>query len=179
MALLDQPFDATTVEPNTGYEILPAGDYKVQIVESEMRVTRNGQGRYLWLMMDVLSGPCKGRKLFDQLNLEHPNVQTVEIAQKSLSALCRAVNQMNVSDSEVLHFIPMDVTVAVKPGKNGYGDQNVIRYLDKDRANKDSKQTPPRAASSADSAQASMPASQAQPEASNDAMASAPWKRQN
>jgi hypothetical protein len=31
-------------------ELLPAGKYRAQIVESEMRVTRNGMGQFLWLI---------------------------------------------------------------------------------------------------------------------------------
>jgi hypothetical protein len=57
MARFDTTFDASGVEPLTGYELLPAGDYVVQIVESEMRPTRAGNGEFLWLMMDVLEGP--------------------------------------------------------------------------------------------------------------------------
>lgn len=69
MARFDTSFDATSVEPTTAYELLPAGKYRAQIVESEMRVTRNGMGQFLWLMLDILEGEHKGRKIFDQLNL--------------------------------------------------------------------------------------------------------------
>ena len=80
MARFDTSFDATSVEPTTPYELLPAGKYRAQIVESEMRVTRNGMGQFLWLMQDILDGQHKGRKIFDQLNLVNPNPTTVEIA---------------------------------------------------------------------------------------------------
>ena len=43
------------------------------------------------------------------------NPQTVEIAQRQLSALCRAVGQMQVTDSEQLHFRPMTVTLKYRP----------------------------------------------------------------
>ena len=38
MARFDTTFDATGVDPATAYELLPAGKYLAQIVESEMRV---------------------------------------------------------------------------------------------------------------------------------------------
>jgi hypothetical protein len=72
MARFDTSFDATSVEPTTAHELLPAGKYRAQIVESEMRVTRNGMGQFLWLMLDILEGEHKGRKIFDQLNLVNP-----------------------------------------------------------------------------------------------------------
>ena len=129
MARFDTSFDATGVEPTTAYEVLPAGKYRAQIVESEMRVTRNGMGQFLWLMLDILEGEHKGRKIFDQLNLVNPNPTTVEIAQRTLSAICHATGKMQVSDSEELHLIPMTIQVTVKPPKNGYGESNGIRYL--------------------------------------------------
>ena len=104
MARFDTSFDATSVEPTTAHELLPAGKYRAQIVESEMRVTKNGMGQFLWLMLDILEGEHKGRKIFDQLNLVNPNPTTVEIAQRTLSAICHATGKMHVSDSEELHL---------------------------------------------------------------------------
>ena len=122
MARFDTAFDATGIEPTTGYDVLPAGKYRAQIVESEMRVTRNGMGQFLWLMLDIIEGQYQGRKLFDQLNLVNSNPQTVEIAQRTLSAICHAVGQVHVSDSEQLHFKPLIVTLKVEPaGNDKYG----------------------------------------------------------
>ena len=129
MARFDTSFDATSVEPTTPYELLPAGKYRAQIVESEMRVTKNGMGQFLWLMIDILEGEHKGRKIFDQLNLVNPNPTTVEIAQRTLSAICHATGRMHVSDSEELHLIPMMIQVKIKPPKNGYGESNAVAYL--------------------------------------------------
>lgn len=133
MARFDTSFDATSVEPTTAHELLPAGKYTAQIVESEMRVTKNGMGQFLWLMLDILDGEQKGRKIFDQLNLVNPNPTTVEIAQRTLSAICHATGKMQVSDSEELHLNPMTIQVKVRPPKNGYGESNAIAYLPPER----------------------------------------------
>jgi hypothetical protein len=114
MAQLNATFDATGVAPAAPLELLPPGRYAAQIVNSEMRPTRAGNGQYLWLELDVIEGSHQGRKLWDQLNLVNPNPQTVEIAQRTLSAICHAVGQMQVSDSEALHFRPLQVTIAVE-----------------------------------------------------------------
>jgi Protein of unknown function (DUF669) len=129
MARFDTSFDASGVEPAAGYDVLPAGKYVAQIIESEMRVTSNGMGQFLWLMLDILEGPYTGRKVFDQLNLVNQNPTTVEIAQRALSAICHATGKLQVADSEELHLIPMTIQVTVKPPKNGYGERNAIRYL--------------------------------------------------
>ena len=129
MARFDTSFDASGIEPAAGYDVLPAGKYVAQIIESEMRVTSNGMGQCLWRMLDILEGPYKGRKVFDQLNLVNQNTTTVEIAQRALSAICHATGKLQVADSEELHLIPMTIQVTVKPPKNGYGERNAIRYL--------------------------------------------------
>ena len=133
MARFDTSFDATSVEPTTAQDLLPAGKYRAQIVESEMRVTKNGMGQFLWLMLDIIEGDYKGRKIFDQLNLVNPNPTTVEIAQRTLSAICHATGKMHVGDSEELHLIPMTIQVKIRPPKNGYGESNAIAYLPPDR----------------------------------------------
>ncbi|MEZ6233432.1 MAG: DUF669 domain-containing protein [Phycisphaerales bacterium] len=107
-------FDATNVEPNAGFDPIPAGKYLAVITASEMKPTKNGKGEYLELEMEVLEGPHKGRKLWDRLNLKHPTTQTVEIAKGTLSAICRAVNVLRPRDSVELHNVPLVVSVAVK-----------------------------------------------------------------
>ena len=118
MAQLGGTFDATQVDPNQPHETLPPGDYRVQIVASEMRATKAGTGQYLFMEMEILDGAMAGKKLFDRLNLINPNRQAEEIAQRTLSAICHAVGRMQVSDSEELHFRPLAVKVVVD--KEGY-----------------------------------------------------------
>ena len=78
------------VEPNAPLEALPPGDYEVQILQSEMRVTKAGTGQMLWLDMEVQDGPLQGRHVYDQLNLINPNPTAEEIAQRSHSRQGRA-----------------------------------------------------------------------------------------
>jgi hypothetical protein len=167
MARFDTSFDASSVEPTTAYDLLPAGKYRAQIVESELRVTRNGTGQFLWLMLDILEGEHKGRKIFDQLNLVNPNPTTVEIAQRTLSAICHATGKMHVSDSEELHLIPMSIQVKIRPPKNGYGESNAIAYLPQERGAVARTAKPAPSVGSA-----AAPSSAAPPK-----MASAPWNK--
>jgi len=107
-------FDANTVEPSTGFDPIPAGKYPVVIVESEMKPTKSGTGRYLELTFEVIDGEYRGRKVWARLNLENPNATAVEIARAELSAICRAVNVMQPRDSVELHNLPLVVTVRCK-----------------------------------------------------------------
>lgn len=116
-------FDATQVAPNEPFAVLPAGKYIVQVEASEMKPTKNGDGQYLWLELSILDGEHAGRKLFDRLNLVNQSQQAVEIAQRTLSAICHATGQLHVSDSEQLHGRPMVATVRVRPGRMDSGKQ--------------------------------------------------------
>jgi hypothetical protein len=131
MANLGGTFDANSVEPNAPFEVIPAGDYRVQITGSEMQENSQKTGSYLKLELEIIDGDQAGRKLFDRLNLDNPNPQAVEIAQRTLSAICHAVGVLTVSDSEDLHLRPMLAKVNVEPGRNvngkEYGPSNQIK----------------------------------------------------
>jgi len=163
MAFLGGTFDATAVEPQGDYAPIPPGEYKVQILTSEMVDTAARTGRMLKLEIEIIEGDQAGRKLFDRLNLENPNATAVEIAQRQLSAICHAVGKLSVSDSEDLHMLPMIAVVKVDPPRtaNGkeYGASNSIKAY---------KATGGAASVPAQAGSAFKPAT---------AAAAAPWKR--
>ena len=178
MAGFAQTFDAANVDPNAGFEVYPAGKYLAQIVASEMRPTKDGRGQYLFLELDILEGPFAGRKLFDRLNLVNDNPDTVDIATRTLSAICRATGQMQVKDSEQLHLIPLIADVRVRPPKGQYGESNSIRYLPRNAAAPAPATRAPAAYASAP-APATAPAPQPQPATPvAPAAGGLPWQRQ-
>lgn len=109
-----QGFDANQVEPNAGFDPLPAGKYTCVIAASEMKPTKNGDGEYLQLELEVIEGEHRGRKVWDRLLLKHPNPKTVQIARGTLSAICRAVNVLTPRDSIELHGLPLAVNVKLE-----------------------------------------------------------------
>ena len=119
-------FDATQVDPQSSFDPIPAGWYKAIIIESEMKPTRNGQGQYLQLTLQVLDGQHSGRHLWERLNLMNPSTTAVEIAQKTLSAICHAVGVMTPKDSAELHNKPMQVKVKIVPADGQYEARNEI-----------------------------------------------------
>lgn len=127
MAQLNGTFDATDIAPTQPFTILPPGKYPVQIVGSEVKATKDGRGQYLWLEFDIIDGEHAGQKLWDRLNLWNVNEQAVQIAQRTLSAICHAVGVMTVTDTEELHGIPMVATVRVREAKGDYAASNEIR----------------------------------------------------
>lgn len=107
-------FNANDVEPNDGFEPLPAGAYTAVICESEWKETKGGTGRMLVLTFEVIDGDYKNRKVWARLNLENPSAQAVEIARGQLSAICRAVGVPAPGDSTELHDRPLVLKVALR-----------------------------------------------------------------
>ena len=120
-------FNALEVEPSATFQPLPADWYKCVITDAEERVTSKGDGSYLQLSIEVIDGNFTGRKVFDRLNLKNPNPTAVEIAQRSLSSICRAISVNSPKDSAELCDKPMMVKMSVRPAQNGYEASNDVK----------------------------------------------------
>ena len=89
------------------------------MIASKRKPNKDRTGEYIELEIEILDGPQKGRKVWDRLNLKNPSQQAVEIAYRTLSALCWATGVITPNDTSELHDIPMIVTVACKKGDKG------------------------------------------------------------
>ncbi len=119
-------FNANVIEPSAPREVIAPGKYKAVITKSEERPTKAQTGSMLVLTCQIIEGPHNGVVLFDRLNLNNPNKTTEDIAQRTLSAICRAVGVMMPEESSDLHDKPMLITVKVKPAEGNYQASNEI-----------------------------------------------------
>lgn len=126
MAQLHRHFDATQVDPGGTREPIPEGWYKVMITESEMKQNKARTGYYLELTMQVLEGPHAQRMLWDRLNLVNPNATAVEIAERTLSAICHSAGKAAVTDSVELHNIPIQAKAVIRPARGEYRASNEV-----------------------------------------------------
>ena len=141
MAILN--FNANEVEPSRELDPIPAGKYVAVIVDSEMKDTRAGTGRYLQLEFEITDGEYAGRKLWARLNIENPKAEAVRMARADLSAICRAVNVLTPNDSADLHNLPLVIKVHVRKDKNTGEISNEIRgYESKAAYRPEPKQSP-------------------------------------
>ena len=141
MAILN--FNANEVEPSRELDPIPAGKYVAVIVDSEMKDTRAGTGRYLQLEFEITDGEYAGRKLWARLNIENQKAEAVRMARADLSAICRAVNVLTPNDSADLHNLPLVIKVHVRKDKNTGEISNEIRgYESKTAYRPEPKQAP-------------------------------------
>jgi hypothetical protein len=122
----DLNFDANNVPPTSPFTPLPNGKYTMAIVESEVKPTANGAGKYLQLTLQVLDGDHKGKKVWERLNIVNNSKEAQDIAQRQLSAICHATGVMKLSNSSQLHDKPMLVRVVVKQDV-GFEPKNEVK----------------------------------------------------
>lgn len=156
-------FSTQGIAPAQSFDALPAGKYSVMAMNTDMKATKNGLGRYLEIEWQVLDGAHANRKVWSRLNVENPNAKAVEIAQRELAAICHAVGKpAGVQMTEELHGVPMVIDVAIEEGSSGQTNR-VRSYMPLNNAQPQPQQqqfTPP-------PAQQATPARNAAPWAAN------------
>lgn len=126
-------FNAAGVKPNVALEAVPSGIYPVMISSSKEKPTKDGQGSYIELEMTVMPGhEYAGRKVYDRLNINNKNQQTVDIAYATLSAICHVTGRLAINATEQLHGVPFQAVV-VKVARDDKPDvltNNIRGYKD-------------------------------------------------
>lgn len=103
-------FNAQNVEPMQAFDAIPSGWQNAAMTDSELKPTKDGLGKYLLAEYTIIDGPYKGRKIFDQLNIVNSNPVTVEMAYKTLSAICHAIGTINIQQTSAeLHNKPLKI----------------------------------------------------------------------
>lgn len=102
-------------EAQQDFAPIPSGEYPAQIVESDMKPTKNNDGQYLELKYSVIDGEFKGRSVWVRLNLDNKNVQAVEIANRQFASIRDAIGVTQVNQSEELHYKPHTIRVELIP----------------------------------------------------------------
>ena len=118
-----------TTDQYQGFEPLPAGEYKVQIVDSDIVTPKSGNGSMIKFTYEVIADPqFDGRKIFDNIIIEHSSVEAERIGKQKLNTICALTGVKALKDTAQLHGKAMALLVSVKD--NNGEKQNVIKkYL--------------------------------------------------
>lgn len=120
-------FDASTVAPTASFAPIPAGMYLAHITDSDLVPTKDGSGNMLKLTFEILDGQFKGRKIWNKLNVQNQNQDTMKWALADLSAICHATGNIKLQDSAALHFKPLKIKVVIGEAKGVYEARNNIK----------------------------------------------------
>lgn len=125
-------FDASQVAPRAAFDPLPSDWYAMQCTASALADSKTGH-KMLKLEFEVLEAQhpqFKGRKVWTNINIGHPDPKVLAIAQSQLSALCRSVGVLQVKDTEQLHHKPLACKVKVRAATGEYEASNEITAFD-------------------------------------------------
>jgi hypothetical protein len=128
-------FNANDHEPNSGFELIPPGDYEACIVASELKPTKKGDGNLLEIQVSIINGPHQNRKLIDRLNINNPSEDCQRIGRGTLSAICLAVGKDKPTDSSELHMLSLCIKVGTRKRQDTGDIVNVIKSYKPCRAN--------------------------------------------
>jgi hypothetical protein len=82
---------------------LPEGKYIVEILDSDYRDTKTGNGSYVMVEFGVLDPQFTGRKLWANYNIVHSNEKAQEIGQQQFAKLClAALGKPSCTDTDEL-----------------------------------------------------------------------------
>lgn len=124
MANLGQVFDSDQHDDIDGFDPIPPNWYNVSVTSSDIVETKAKDGKYIKLEFTVIDGEYKGRKIWENLNIINKNPVAVEIAQKALATLCRAVGKKAIADTQELHGIAFQAKVKIIPAQGDYPPKN-------------------------------------------------------
>jgi hypothetical protein len=135
-------YNAANHEPMSEFTLMPDGEYRAIATESEFKATKQGNGEYLQITWEFIDEPYRKRKTWSRLNLMNPNATAVEIAQRELSSICRAVGILTPKDSSELHGRPIILKIGHETRKdNGEVSNRIKGYASVDAGG--SNATPP------------------------------------
>lgn len=121
-------FNAQAVEPGTGFEIWPEGWWPVIITGAEEKPNQGDDPGMTWhLSIKGLDGPVKDKKGTIQIAHKSGNQQRMDIALKTMSAICHVCNVLAFQHPGQLANIPFLVKSGVRKGK---GDNAGKEYQD-------------------------------------------------
>jgi len=96
----DFDWDSVSADAPAEFLALPAGYYKVVILESEVKESQNKPGsKYLSLKLQVADGKHQNRTLFANLTVANRNEVAVKIGREQIARLVKACGLPGLQDS--------------------------------------------------------------------------------
>ena len=123
-------FDATGIDTSDdrGFEPLPQGKYNAMIIESTVKDTKAGTGKYIELVCQVLDGAHVNRKIWHRLNIVNPNPQAENIGRKDLAVLMSNLGlPPQMGDTQELHGKPFVMGLKISQ-RDGYEPSNDVSF---------------------------------------------------
>jgi len=124
MAKLSLDLSKVETESSSKTDFIPAGEYNLQVVDSEVNQNSKKTGFGMKIHYKVVDGPQAGKKVMDLLNIVNENAQAQMIALsrlKSIATLAGHKNPNRIDDSSELHGLHVRAVVTEDSFTNDKG----------------------------------------------------------
>ena len=165
MARLDQTYYADQLprSADSSLDPVPAGVYTVQVTDTDLKTTKSGNGKYIWLELTVVkNAEYNERKIWTNINVSNPSQKAVDIGRAQLGDILEITGITSFSDTDMLKGKLLGVKVKVSDGtpERPNKQNDVTAFLYPDGTPLGRGQMPSRAAAPA---QGEMPAERKRP----------------
>ena len=120
---MEYHFDASRIPEAEEYEPLPEGWYDAVAKKAEWVPTKAGNGHFQKWTFVV--GP-EHRTLIARFNIDNPNQQAVEIAQRKLASFVRAAGKTAIRDTDELIGVHVRMRLTLEEAREGYRASNEV-----------------------------------------------------
>lgn len=94
--------DPEKIPEEKNFDLIPPGAHPVIIDDAIIKPTKSGDGHLVEVALSIISGVCKGRKLWARFNIDNPSAECVRIGCSQLAGLARATGVGAFDDVRVL-----------------------------------------------------------------------------
>lgn len=125
--MFDLDLDLENVQASTGFDVLPKGQYPVQVESAELKKTKDEEGAYIQTTFVIIGGDYANRKLFHNFNIKNKNDEAVKIGLSEIKALIVASGATTTKITSPEQIVGLECDVKIKIVKEeGYEDKNRI-----------------------------------------------------
>jgi hypothetical protein len=115
-----------------GFDTFPAGTYELELIEGEVKPTKDGDGELFTHRIHVIEGQYEKRLIFGNMNLVNKNATAQKIGQGEFLALRTVTGALEVPDDELepedMCFKRFTGVVKIIPAKAGFDAKNAVNW---------------------------------------------------
>lgn len=118
-------FNPAEVEPTAPIELIPAGEYPVILIETDLVQKDSGAVQFEYCVQ-ITEGEFQNRRVYSQQNYTKKDGMPNQIGRGFLSQICRCVGVMSPRDTSELHHKRLIAKIGVQQDK-GYEPRNNVK----------------------------------------------------
>lgn len=138
-------FDPSQEEDVAEFDTIPPGIYRVAVIDTAVKPTRKGDGKYMSVAFQVLAGEHKDRRVFTNFNLENSSEQAQKIGRSEYKRFLATIGitQPLKSENEAHKAMAnktLSIEITHRKGSDGKTWTDVKKFISKhDAEPKDQK----------------------------------------